>query len=260
MAWPVKIISTDFDGTLFAEFENPPIPEELQRLIGDLQAGGAKWVINTGREMSSLMEALGRAGIEVEPDYLVLVEREIYSHHESQYSGLEEWNAGCTRAHADLFARIRPDLPGIVAWINERFHAKIYEDAYSPFCLIAGNTGDAHAIHDYLNTYCQRIPELTVVRNDIYARFSHAAYNKGTALAELTRRLGFHGAQVFAAGDHLNDLPMLSRTFAKWLAAPANAVEEVKATVRQQGGYVSELTHGRGVAEAIKHYLEASGA
>src|SRR6185369_16178747 len=95
MPEPIKLITTDFDGTLFAEFENPPIPEKLQRLIGDLQAQGAKWVINTGRDMSSLMEALGRAGISVEPDYLVLVEREIHFHQDSQYIALEEWNAGC---------------------------------------------------------------------------------------------------------------------------------------------------------------------
>ena len=48
MPLPIKLISTDFDGTLFAEFENPPIPEALQQLIGDLQAQGAKWAINTG--------------------------------------------------------------------------------------------------------------------------------------------------------------------------------------------------------------------
>jgi len=65
MSSPIKIISTDFDGTLFAEFENPPIPDELQRLIGELQAQGLKWVINTGRDMSSLMESLARAGIEL---------------------------------------------------------------------------------------------------------------------------------------------------------------------------------------------------
>jgi hypothetical protein len=30
MCLPIQLISTDFDGTLFAEFENPPIPERLQ--------------------------------------------------------------------------------------------------------------------------------------------------------------------------------------------------------------------------------------
>ena len=215
MSSPIRLISTDFDGTLFAEFENPPIPPQLVQIIGDLQAQGAKWVINTGREMASLMEAIGRAGISIEPDYLILVEREIYTHHESQYVGLGDWNEVCTQQHADLFARVQPDLPRIVDWVNSRFHAKIYEDPYSPFCLIASNNGDADAIHEYLDEYAKSVPDLTVVRNDIYARFSHAAYNKGTALAELSRRLGLTRDTVFAAGDHLNDLPMLSREYAR---------------------------------------------
>src|SRR3989454_11150483 len=110
MCLPIKLISTDFDGTLFAEFENPPIPAELQEIIGDLQGRGAKWVINTGRDMSSLMEALARGGIAIEPDFLVLVEREIHRHEDSRYLGLADWNAACTRAHAELFARVQADL------------------------------------------------------------------------------------------------------------------------------------------------------
>jgi hydroxymethylpyrimidine pyrophosphatase-like HAD family hydrolase len=255
MSLPIKLISTDFDGTLFAEFESPPIPEAVQQLIGDLQSRGAKWVINTGRDMSSLMEALARSGIPVEPDYLVLVEREIYCHDGSQYLGLEEWNSACTRAHAELFTRVREDLPRIVAWINARFHARLYEDAYSPFCLIAGNNGDADVIHAYLTEYCRGIPHLTLVRNDVYARFCHEAFNKGTALAEITRRLGLSPEAVFAAGDQLNDLPMLSRQYARWLAAPGNAVEPVKQAVREQGGHVSDLTHGHGVADGLKACL-----
>ena len=252
----MKLISTDFDGTLFAEFENPPIPQKLQKMIGDLQAQGAKWVINTGRDMSSLMEALARSRVSIEPDYLVLVEREIHWHQDSRYIGLEEWNTACTRAHADIFALVKPDVPKIEEWINARFHARIYEDAYSPFCLIASNNRDADVIHDYLNEYCRRIPKLTVVRNDVYARFSHDGYNKGTALAELSRRLGITPKQVFAAGDHLNDLPMLSTRYAQCLAAPSNAVEPVKEVVRKKKGFVSDLSHGNGVADAIKYYVE----
>ena len=43
---------------------------------------------------------------------------------------------------------MRPDLPQLVGWVNTRFRATVYEDAYSPFCLIAGNNGDADAIYD----------------------------------------------------------------------------------------------------------------
>jgi len=252
MSLPIKLISTDFDGTLFAEFESPPIPESVLGLIGDLQSRGAKWVINTGRDMSSLMETLARARIPIEPDYLVVVEREIYRHQDSQYIGLEEWNTACARAHAELFARIRADVPRIVAWISARFHARLYEDAYSPFCLIAGNNGDADIIHEYLTDYCREIPRLSLVRNDVYARFSHDAFNKGTALAELTCRLGLSQTEVFAVGDQLNDLPMLSRKYARWLATPANAVEPVKRAIREQDGHISELPHGEGVAESLE--------
>ena len=255
MSLPIKLISTDFDGTIFAEFENTPIPEVLQRVIGDLQAKGAKWAINTGRDMSSLMESLGRAGIRIEPDYLVLVEREIYTHHESVYVGLEEWNSACASAHAQLFARVRQDVPRLVDWVNQRYHARMYEDSYSPFCLIAGTNDEADIIHQFLEEYALSVENLTVVRNDIYARFSHSAYNKGTALAELTRRLGLTGDQVFAVGDHLNDLPMLTTKYARGIATVANAIPEVKDHVRQQGGYISQLPHGYGVAEAIKYYL-----
>jgi hypothetical protein len=252
---PIKLISTDFDGTIFAEFENPPIAEKLQQIIAEQQARGVKWVINTGREMASLMESLGRAKISIEPDYLVLVEREIHSHDGVRYVGLEEWNSQCTRSHEALFTRIVPDLPRITEWINSRFHATVYEDPYSPFCLIAGNKTDAEVIYQYLEEYCRSVPNLTVVRNDVYARFSHAAYNKGAALAELMRRLKIKPEEVFAAGDHWNDLPMLSRDYAHWLAAPSNGIDVVKAAVQAQNGFVSTLPHGYGVAEALTKCL-----
>src|SRR5262249_33705090 len=128
-------------------------------------------------------------------------------------------------------------------------------DPYSPFCLVAGNTSDADAIQEYLEQYCRSVPRLAVVRNDIYARFSHEAYNKGTALGELTRRLALAPEQVFAIGDHLNDLPMLSRAYARYLAAPANAVAPVKAVVRDEGGFISRAAQGWGVADALNFYL-----
>jgi hydroxymethylpyrimidine pyrophosphatase-like HAD family hydrolase len=255
---PIKIISTDFDGTLFAEFENPPVPEALQILIGELQARGAKWVINTGRDTSSLMEALGRTGLDIEPDFLVLVERDIFLHHENQYQADPDWNSACARDHATVFQHVRQDLQRLLDWINARFHVHIYEDPFSPLCLIAKTNGDMDQIHAFLENYCRTVPKLTVVRNDVYARFSHQSYTKGTALAELTRRLGLTSAEVFAIGDHLNDLPMLHPSVARFIAAPANAVSLVKAAVREHGGYISENPHGHGVAEAIKHYLETS--
>jgi HAD superfamily hydrolase (TIGR01484 family) len=256
MQSPIKLISTDFDGTLFAEFENPPVPDELQAAFAELQRKGVTWVINTGRDLSSLMETLGRSGLIVEPDYLVLVEREIHCHQESKYEPLQEWNQACHRDNELLFQQIRPDIPKLMDWINARFHAILYEDNFSPFCLIARDSEDADEIHRYLEQYGSSVPDLTIVRNDVYARFAHARYNKGTALAEVARRLGARPAEIFAVGDHLNDLPMLQQIHAQMLACPANAVAQVKSFVRAQGGYVSAASHGSGVLEALNHFLQ----
>lgn len=255
MDLPIKLISTDFDGTLFAEFETPPIPEALTALIGRLQRKGVKWVINTGRDMASLMESLGRARIPVQPDFLVLVEREIYQHHEGRYAPVAEWNNACAADHAALFARVLPDVSDLEGWITNRFVATVYEDPHSPLCVIAANNGDMDVIHARLEEYCRKVPKLTVVRNDVYARFSHVNYDKGTALAEISRQLGLDASSVFAIGDHLNDLPMLQPKHAAHLAAPANSVPETLAVVRAAGGYLCRKTQGRGVLEALDFFL-----
>ncbi|MEY4385257.1 MAG: hypothetical protein RLY20_540 [Verrucomicrobiota bacterium] len=254
MDLPIKLISTDFDGTIYAEFETPPIPPEFCELIASLQSRGAKWVINTGRDMSSLMESLGRARIHIQPDYLVLVEREIFERKGHLFESVNPWNAACARDHAALFARVKTDVAELAGWVNAKFEASVYEDPHSPLCIIAANNGDMDQIHARLDDYARTVPELTVVRNDVYARFSHAAYNKGTALAEITKLVGLHRDQVFTIGDHLNDLPMLKPEFAAFIATNANAVPEVRQAVTKAGGFISSYPVGRGVADALRFF------
>ncbi|MDX1952379.1 MAG: HAD family hydrolase [Verrucomicrobiota bacterium] len=259
MSLPVKLLSTDFDGTLHTEYEVPPIPADLERIIGALQRHGVKWVINTGRDLSSLLETLARSQVKIRPDYVIVVEREIYQLNQSEYVGLQEWNDACTQAHKLLFARIRSDMPKLLEWVRSNYEATIYEDTYSPFCLIARNTEDAEAIHQYLAEYCSRIGDLSVMRNDIYARFSHVAYNKGTALTEVARRLGIKPKEIIVAGDHFNDIPMLDKNVAEWLISPGNAISFVKESVKSQGGYVSHQLFGSGVARGLEYVLERCG-
>ncbi|MBI5774065.1 MAG: HAD family phosphatase [Verrucomicrobia bacterium] len=260
MSLPIELISTDFDGTLHADFENPPVPPALVDLIERLQHQGVKWVINTGRDLSSLMESMGRAHLRVKPDFLVTVEREIFIHEGHRYAPLEPWNSECMQTHRELFARVAGDLPRLYDWVNERFDATVYADDYSPFCLIAGNNGDADAIENFLADYSRSVPSLTVVRNDVYARFSHEDYNKGSALTEIARRLGITVDKILAAGDHFNDLPMLSIERARWLVAPANAIPVVQETVRRQRGFVSRHSVGHGIAEGIEACLRLANA
>jgi HAD superfamily hydrolase (TIGR01484 family) len=254
-ALPIKLISTDFDGTLHAEHEDPPVPNDLQDLIGSLQARGAKWVINTGRDLGSLMETLGRARLRIKPDYVVVVEREIYCHQDARYSDLADWNNKCRSTHAELFARVTRDVPRLTDWVNTRRRATVYSDSYSPFCIIADSNEEMDAIQTMMEAYCTEVPGLTVVRNDVYSRFSHVDFNKGTALSELARLLGITPEETFAAGDHYNDVPMLSGACAKCIVCPDNAIPPIKELVRRQNGYVSHQPWGHGVARGLEHYL-----
>jgi hydroxymethylpyrimidine pyrophosphatase-like HAD family hydrolase len=249
-----KVISTDFDGTVHNDLAQPPVPEELQALIRDLQQQGAKWVINTGRDLPSLLTALTQAQLFVQPDYLVVVERDIYRRTNGGFTEYDPWNQRCRQAHDDLFARVQSRVPELNAWIKSRFNAAVFADDYSPFCLVAANNADADVIMEYLDAFCREYPGLIMMRNDIYARFSHADFNKGSAMAEIGRLEAVDQSGIFAAGDHLNDLPMLSSQYARYLMAPCNAVDQVKTAIRRQQGYLSRCSHGLGVAEALRYF------
>jgi hydroxymethylpyrimidine pyrophosphatase-like HAD family hydrolase len=92
-------------------------------------------------------------------------------------------------------------------------------------------------------------------RNTVYLRFCHVDYHKGAALAELARLLEVSRENIFASGDHHNDISMLDGRVAGMPSCPANAIEEVKSAVRAAGGYVAEKQHGAGVYEALMHFV-----
>jgi hydroxymethylpyrimidine pyrophosphatase-like HAD family hydrolase len=99
------------------------------------------------------------------------------------------------------------------------------------------------------------VPHFHYHRNTVYVRFCHAGYSKGSALGELQRLLGIPPGQTFAAGDHLNDIPMLDGKYARMTACPGNSVDDVKSVVRSAGGFVATGKCSSGVVEALKHFL-----
>lgn len=249
---PIQLLSTDFDGTLHSDSESPPVPLELQKLIGQWQQMGMVWVINTGRDLSSLMEGMARARLSIQPDYVVVVEREIYQHKNHRYEPMESWNRACTARHAELFTRSERLLDELSAWTRKNHDAETYADAWSPLCVIARDNEEADAIQAGVLKFLQAEPELIWVRNDIYARLSHADYNKGTAMSELGSRVGAGPEGILAAGDHWNDLPMLTKSRAAWLVSPSNAIAVVKERIAAEGGYQSKATCGHGLLDGLK--------
>jgi hydroxymethylpyrimidine pyrophosphatase-like HAD family hydrolase len=100
-----------------------------------------------------------------------------------------------------------------------------------------------------------RQPDIGYHRNGRYLRFSHADFSKGTALRELGRLLKVPPNKIFAAGDNYNDLPMLDVRIAAHLACPSNALDPVKAHVRERGGFVSSRPASEGMMEALQSFF-----
>jgi hydroxymethylpyrimidine pyrophosphatase-like HAD family hydrolase len=247
----LKLISTDFDGTIHTDFGDAPVPLALQDKLAGLQARGVLWVINTGRDLASLMESIGRARLKVLPDYAVTVEREIHRHVGGHFEPVEPWNTQCQHDHAHAFGDSAEDLHALMAELETRFDANFYADHWSPLCAIARSNAQMDSIQAELETFCQGTPTLVPVRNDVYVRLSHRGYSKGTALREIQRLTGLTPAHTLAAGDHLNDLPMLLPEVARWLVTPANGLPPVKAQVARHGGYLALLPCGDGILEAL---------
>ena len=122
--------------------------------------------------------------------------------------------------------------------------------------VIAANDEEMDRVVDFVHS--ARTPDsmFHYQRNTIYLRFCHANYSKGAALGELCRLTGITAEETFTAGDHHNDLSMLDGRFARWPAAPGNAIEEVKETVRRAGGYVATGRCSDGVVEALRFFLQ----
>ena len=107
----------------------------------------------------------------------------------------------------------------------------------------------------FINHEARHLPEFSFQRNTVYLRFCHRAYNKGSALGALSRRLSIRREEVLAAGDHFNDLSMLDGTYAAFPCCPSNAIPEVRSTVQAAGGYAATLPAADGVAEAWRFFF-----
>jgi len=256
----IRLISTDFDGTIHDSASHTiSIAPEFLEWIAVAQQNDVKWVINTGRMLEDVLSFLGSKKLITYPDYIVSVEREIHHRNDGKYLSHELWNDTCHADHKALFQTSSDSISQIRQWLISNFKAQIYEDPWSPLCIIASHLDEADQIHASVLEKFEPIPRLCLVRNSVYFRFAHEDYSKGTALSEIARLLGVQKNEIFAAGDHYNDFSMLNGTHAQWVAAPSNAIPEIKECVHKVGGYVAQRPLAWGVLEGLKHFQRLGG-
>src|SRR6266480_3728744 len=245
----IKLLSLDFDGTLVSRAGEPVLDAQCMEMIRELQDAGAIWAINTGRSVDLLESGLADFSFPIRPDFILTNERDVFRPGQdgNKWEAFGNWNERCAREHRELFSSASSVLAEVIDFVNQRTKARVLYNEEHPEGLIA-NIEQARARH----------PKFDYQRNTVYLRFCHADYHKGAALAELARLIEVPRENIFAAGDHHNDISMLDGQFAGFPACPANAISEVKDAVRAAGGYIAQNEYGAGVHEALAYFLNGS--
>ena len=255
---PIKLLSVDFDGTLVSRVSEPVLDIQCMELIRELQNAGAIWAINTGRSVDLLESGLSDFAFPVRPDFILTTERDVFrpGQNGDEWEPFGDWNERCASDHAKLFSSAHAVLAEVVDFVNRKTNARLIYEADRLEGLIAENEEEMERITRFIESARAGHPNLDYQRNTVYLRFCHVDYHKGAALAELARLLEVPRENIFASGDHHNDISMLDGKVAAMPSCPANAIQEVREAVRKAGGYVARREHGAGVHEALLHFAK----
>jgi HAD superfamily hydrolase (TIGR01484 family) len=257
MSSMIRLLSTDFDGTLVDHFAPTPVAPALFETLLELRRCGVLWAINTGRDLGLTLEGLQEFQFPLAPDYILTNEREVYHRDpEGKWRDYGDWNRRCTEAHDALFEQEFAFVGEMLRFLEAETNAQpIYEND-RPVGVVAASDEEMDRVIEFL--VASRTPDsrFHYQSNTIYLRLCHQDYSKGAALGELCRLTGITPLETFTAGDHHNDLSMLDGRFARWPTAPGNAIDQVKSTVQQAGGYVATARCSHGVVEALRYFFK----
>lgn len=257
---PSLLLCFDFDGTLVNHEGELPFHPALGDMLREFRRRGAVWVVNTGRGLQQTLEGLAAHNIFLLPDYIIAQECEIYRPgFFKPWKPFGAWNRKARAAHQHFVERHRPFLAAMHRHVTENTTAEFLMGDLGQVGIVARNESDLDSICDVIHSHHAMHTEIGYHRNGRYLRFAHADYSKGTALRELARLLKLPRERIFAAGDNFNDLAMLDTRIAAHVACPGNALEPVKARVREIRGFVAEKPASEGMIEALEHFFVKRG-
>ncbi|MFZ4115511.1 MAG: HAD family hydrolase [Chthoniobacterales bacterium] len=257
----IKLLSTDFDGTLIGENPREACVASLALELEKIEGDGTFWSINTGRPLPYLLEGLEHFKSPIQPHYIITRERYLYYHDiQKGWTPLGDWNERCDLQHQELFEQCGLFFEKIETLVSS-YHGSIIilkDDLGVPDGLVSEEEEVIYEITSQLMELPQRPKDFffqgSGSQKKYFLSFYHRLYNKGTTLEALSSLLSIQADHILAIGDHHNDLSMLHPNIAKMLACPSNAHPMVKEAVLEAGGHISLHPAGKGTAEAIALY------
>ena len=253
----IRLLSTDFDGTLTGAYpDSGPCVPSLAHELGVVSKEGGIWAVNTGRSLDAALDGVRQLAAPITPDFILTSERHVHQPNgRGGWHDFGEWNDLCRRHHDLLFKECGVFFMEIERLVA-RYPGVVFQDNVDgvPGGIIAPDEAMLDELTREFEFLSGRPRDFHYQRSNVYLRFCHRNYDKGTALAELSRLLEMPTDGILAVGDHQNDLAMLFGDVASMVACPANAHPSVKEVVERGGGYISVLEAGEGTADAIRAY------
>jgi len=200
MKLEIKLLCTDFHGTLHTDLFRPPVPARLQHQVARLQHCGAKWILTSGQDAQALQAELEQGDLGIWPDFIVTREREIHERVGDSYVPLKSWNKRSGEAHEAWSTRVAKVLGKLDERLETEFQVRAQSDDSSLFQLMVPEGRRADLIAELIRTHCAAISGGAIVRSRGHFRLLNARLNNGTALAAIAHQLRLGPGQVMAAG------------------------------------------------------------
>src|SRR3954454_4520120 len=130
----IRLLSTDFDGTIVSRVSEPVLDPSCLELIRNLQDDGVLWAINTGRSVDLLESGLADLDFPIRPDFILTSERDVFrpGQNGAVWEAYGDWNDRCAREHRELFSSASSVLAEIIDFVNQRTKARIIYEPEGP--------------------------------------------------------------------------------------------------------------------------------
>lgn len=242
----VRGASFDLDGTIIGP--NESISPEVHSAIAEL-ASLVPVFIATGREPDDVVRFARELGLttpQVSDGGAAILD---------PVSGRTVWTASLTEVEAEEIVRLLDRMGAAFVATHAKGTARALEEVIDWDIVRVSALDLSREAADRLAEEFSEHPQVHAVRamlpyNGLWAvDFTRSGVDKSTGIAQVSQTIGVEAADMAAAGDSFNDLPMLHSSGLS--IAMGNAPEQVKAAAE----FVAPTVEEDGLAYAIREYV-----
>src|SRR5438046_8437687 len=161
MCSKIRLLSTDFDGTLVAHGTDSTLDRGCMEHIEKLQNDGVIWAINTGRSVDLLESGLTDFEFPIHPDFILTSERDIFrpSSNGGKWEPFGDWNERVAREHAKLYGSAESVLAEVVDFVNQKTKARLLYHTAGLEGLVAESEEELDRVTKFIDKAREKQPK-----------------------------------------------------------------------------------------------------